>query len=760
MTGAPLTSATLAGAAPPALPPALAALQRSGVLISVEQRDLDAARRDLWPRDTLRMRAGALPPAPRAVAWPRDRGQVQALITAAVEDGLPVVPYGAGSGVCGGARGHEGALVIDLKKLDRVVSIDPVRRLAHVEAGCLGQLLEDQLALAGWTTGHSPSSIACSTVGGWAAARSAGQFSSRYGVFADICVGAAMASPAGPLTAGLWAPAGAPDQLPELLGAEGSLGVFTDLLVRIAPLPAERWLRGYVFPTLEDAWATMRALLQDGLWPSVLRLYDPLDTRIGGRTGKKSKERPVLKRLRSAVEGVPALRSRLLELPLSLPKLLNRLADGLGQGVLLIIGFEGSEAERGATLPLAIERLSQRGRDLGPGPGEHWYAHRHDVSYKMAPIFAGGAWADTMEVAARWSDLPRLYRDVREAIGRTAVVMAHMSHAYPEGCSIYFSFAAAGDEDVYDRTWEAGTQAALAAGGTVSHHHGVGRLKAAAAAEELGPALVGWSALRRDLDPEGHQNPGCPFPLGAEHAVPRGPAPPPLALPGPVVELGVIDRLAKVDPRAEPAEIEAELARMGWRLAWRPDRPLLPWLAAARPCLGLRHVMMLYSAAFSFTDTAGARREVVLGRAPRSAAGPDLRLRLIAEGDALGATLDWVELPVLPLSAPLYAVEPRFPSRGQPRALPAPLVASPLRGELHPDDLRPQAVLGERWIFAGPAARARAAALGSAAAVEDLPPRAPADACAPHLPAAGLRPPWLAPEPPEALEGAWTAPSC
>lgn len=676
------------------------------------------------------------------MAWPRDRGEVLRLLQAADAAGLPVVPYGAGSGVGGGARGLAGALVLDTKRMDRLISIDPVARLAHVQPGMLGQLLEDQLALSGWTTGHSPSSIACSTVGGWAAARSAGQFSSRYGVFADILVGAAMATPAGPVLGGLWTAPGDRDRLPELVGSEGSLGVFTDLLLRIAPLPTERWLRGYAFDSLAEAWETMRALLQDGLWPSVLRLYDPLDTRIGGRTGGRSRERPLLAKLRAAVQAVPALRSRLLELPLSLPRLLNRIADGLGQGVLLIVGFEGPDAERGAVLPLAMERLGRRGRDLGPGPGEHWYAHRHDVSYKMAPIFAGGAWADTMEVAARWSDLPRLYAEVREALGQTAVVMAHMSHAYPEGCSIYFSFAAAGDAEVYDRTWAAGLAAALRAGGTLSHHHGLGRLKAAAAVEELGLGLAGWRALRAAVDPRHRMNPGCPFPEAAAHGPPPTPAPPPPPAAGPLLSLSPVDRLARVDPRAAPERLEAALAAAGWRLVWRPDRPLLEFYAACPAVYGLRHVMFSYS--MRFVD--GAGRAVVLGRAPRSAAGPELRAQLVQEGAALGLTLDWVELPIVPLDSPIYAVEPPWGSPPGAGPQPPALLPAPLPPALHPDDLRPIAMSGGRWYFLGPAAHARAAALGEPEPVDLLPLRRPED--------------WGGPERPAPEELPWTPRRC
>ncbi len=127
------------------------------------------------------------------------------------------------------------------------------------------------------------------------------------------------------------------------------------------------------------------------------------------------------------------------------------------------------------------------------------------------PIFERGGFADTMEVAARWSDLEGVYQAVRHAVSRTAVVMAHMSHVYPEGGCIYFSFAGRGDRVVYQETWDAALRAVLDAGGTTTHHHGVGGLKAAAAAREVGAAVAGYRALEAELDPKDVLNPGRLF---------------------------------------------------------------------------------------------------------------------------------------------------------------------------------------------------------------------------------------------------------
>ncbi len=618
----------------------LEALRATGIRTSSLSLDTDAYRRDLWPRDTLRMyRARVLPEAPGAVVWPENEDQVALAIAWAEREGVPVVPYGAGSGVCGGASGQAGSLVVDTKRMCRVLELDAGTRMVRVQAGVLGQHLEDAIAPAGWMTAHSPSSIMCSTVGGYVAARSAGQFSSRYGVFSDMLHAARAITPAGPLMTGAWASSQEEDLQPILCGSEGTLGIVTEALVRVAPIPEQRWLRGYAFPDLDTAWAAMRGLMQAGLWPSVLRLYDPADTRIGGRAkGRASKEgTSMLERIRRAVSGMPGLAQHMLDLPLALPGLVNRLVDGLSDEVLLIVGFDGDAHTVPALTEAAAHHL-EAGRDLGAEPGEHWFAHRHDVSYKLAPIFAGGGFADTMEVAATWSTLPRLYSRVRAAISEHGVVMAHFSHAYPEGCSIYFSFAGRDRLDTYDQLWSDALAAAAAAGGTISHHHGVGQLKALSATQEQGAAIEIWSEILAKLDPLGTMNPDRLFVEGVP--APDGPLSP---SGGPVYELDVRSRLARVDPRAAPERLASALASRGYRLRTEPDQPLLTWLGGLRASTLRRWVDPL----FSVQARLPSGQTVRLGRAPRSAAGPDLRWALIRR-----ATVESVQVPVLPLSSP------------------------------------------------------------------------------------------------------------
>ncbi len=626
----------------------LDAVRRHVPLASEDPLDLLAAGRDLWPRDTLALALGQTPPMPELVCWPERHDQVQALLTWAGDAGVPVVPYGAGSGVCGGAVGRPGSVVVDLKRMRQVIGIDREANVVSAEPGLLGQHLEDWLALQGLATRHSPSSIWCSTVGGWAAARSAGQFSSLYGKFEDMVLGMRVATPTGTHHTGMHTPRGHEDLGPLFMGSEGTLGIITQADIRVVPKADQRWLRGYAFRNLETAWAAMQAVMQAELHPAVMRLYCPVDTVVGGRTGDKSAPAQprlvsrLLSRLGnrafSALEGLDAVRHRELSTALLTPRLLNRVADRLGGDVMLIIGWEGMPQLVAAQVAAALPLLDA-GRDLGAEAGEHWYRHRHAVSYKLAPIFERGGFADTMEVATTWSRLPGLYRAVREALGRHTAVMAHFSHAYPEGCSIYFSFAGAGTLDRYDATWVDALESARRAGGTVTHHHGVGQLKAKAAARELGNALRVYHTRKATLDPGGVMNPGRLF----DSLPPTTQGPPPPRAQGPVHTVHHQDLLAEVDPWATPESIEQALAERGLALRMTPDRPLGDWLAAYRPEAFDRHEVPFFGIQARYPDGRAAR----LGVAPRSAAGPDLRWGLLRDARA-----EMIEVPLVRLDQP------------------------------------------------------------------------------------------------------------
>jgi alkyldihydroxyacetonephosphate synthase len=466
------------------------------------------------------------------VVWPTTVEEVQAIVRFAGERGVPLVPFGAGSGVCGGTLPVRGGVVMDLKRMRRLVALDRDALTATFEAGILGEHLEHDLARRGYTLGHFPSSIMCSTLGGWLAARSAGQCSSRYGKIEDMVRSAEVVIGTGERIDTALQQAG-PDLLQLLVGSEGTLGVFTRATLAIHPAPEARMMRGFRFPRVAAGCEAIRRVIQRGLRPSVVRLYDPLDSFMHRRDHDDVPIEP-----RAAIdqslfrEVMPSfgpearrygLKERLIQTVLNRPALLNRFIDEvlprLGGGSLLVVGCEGDrrlvDAEARAVF---AELAAAGGTDLGPGPGERWLRKRYDISFGLSRVFSIGAFADTMEVATSWDRLLDLYDAVRAAVSPYAFVMAHFSHAWPDGCSIYFTFAAATDgaddegraaaEQRYDRIWRAGLSAVTRAGATISHHHGIGLSKAAFMPDEHGEAMRIFRALKDALDPHGILNPG------------------------------------------------------------------------------------------------------------------------------------------------------------------------------------------------------------------------------------------------------------
>lgn len=487
--------------------------------VSSATSDRVAYARDLWPRQQIRTRRGEAAIAPPAfIAWPESTEELAALVQVAAERSLPIIPYGAGSGVCGGILPREDALIIDMKRMRRALEVDAERLTARFEAGIIGQHLEDELNRLGFTLGHFPSSIYCSTLGGWIAGRSAGQTSGRYGKIEDMILSLRFVDGLGNIhhverdgeNAAL---------LPLIIGSEGILGIVTEATLRIAPAPevsdsVERVFAGFVFPDVSSGLLAIRRFYQSGLRPAVARLYDPFDSflkRRGGVRGKKDEDAaPKPKK-----KGGSTLRSLgLLALSHSLRHanlmngLIERIPAHLLGGATLVLVWECDpalgEVEREEARKIA---LALGAEDLGEEPARHWLAHRHSVSYRQSPMFRSGSFVDTMEVSARWSRLLPMYEAVKRALGEHVFVMAHFSHAYPDGASIYFTFAGSADGDQaqldrYDAAWKAALAAAIDAGGSLSHHHGVGRSKAPSMQREQGNALSLLADLKACFDPK------------------------------------------------------------------------------------------------------------------------------------------------------------------------------------------------------------------------------------------------------------------
>lgn len=524
--------------------------------VSVAETDLDVYAKDMWPRLLLAERGGERAGhRPHVVVWPDTAREVAAVVKLARSLRVPIVPYGGGSGVCGGAVPIHGGITIDTKRMTQIRPVVADELTVDVDAGVGGERFERELAHRGYTFGHFPSSIYCSTVGGWLATRAAGQLSTKYGKVEDRIAGLTVVTGRGELveTDGPSRALRGPNWTQLLVGSEGTLGVITSARLRVSPAPQIKIFRGYWFPDVTAGVDAIRRVLQRGLRPAVVRLYDELDTFMNSRKGggdhrdhapdpghaphpaPSAGALPALPRPRrddddGAIRKLLALargrskarrevRKDLLGAALDRAPWINRALGVVteklaNRGCRMIIGLEGSRIRTEIEAALTFAELEAAGgKDQGEDPGWSWLHHRYAVSYRMSPIFRDGAFVDTMEVAATWERLADLYHSVREAISRHAIVMAHFSHAYPEGCSIYFTFAGHGDdarasERVYDAIWRDGLEATTRVGGTISHHHGVGLLKAPYMAAEHREAMAIFEAVKKSLDPDGIMNPG------------------------------------------------------------------------------------------------------------------------------------------------------------------------------------------------------------------------------------------------------------
>ena len=607
-----------------------------------------AYARDLWPRHHMDVRAGRMLEAsrPAAIAWPRTTEEVAAIVRACAEEGVPIVPFGAGSGVCGGVLPSPTMVVLDLKGMERWRRLDEHAPLLDVEAGAMGITLEERLQRRGFTVGHFPSSILCSTVGGWLAARGAGQCSGRYGKIEDMVAALEMVDGRGEIVT-LRRRASGPDLTPLVIGSEGPLGVTTSATLRLHPDPETRAYSAFSFPSVEAGWTAMRAMFQAGLRPSVSRLYDPFDSFMAKQGSVK---RPRVKDANEAAKkahdehGRPGAGAAALARILRMPRALNGVIDALGSrmlgGATLVLVFEGSgeaphdDAARAAAIAHGLE-----GRPLGDGPARKWWLHRYSVSYRQAPVFRMGAFSDTMEVAAPWSRLGDLYASVRRALGTRVFVMAHLSHAYPDGCSIYFTFAgsAATDDEAitkYDAAWRDAMAACIAAGGTLSHHHGVGRSKAPRVPSELGAGVSLLRGVMRAFDPAGIFNPGALLPKEGEGT--RDALAPPASPAGFAVD--DVSLLATLPGGMSLALARDALARTGHVLpvTGEDELTVADWIATGMP-----------GAPDAFSDPvdhviAGLRATLrdgttlALAPSPRRAVGPDLVSLFVGTGGKVG----------------------------------------------------------------------------------------------------------------------------
>jgi alkyldihydroxyacetonephosphate synthase len=613
--------------------------ERMGASASSALGDRIACSRDLWQRRLIEVQHGAAfepERLPAAVVRASHPDEIAKLLELARAEDLAVVPFGAGSAVTGAVACDARTVVLDTKRLSDFV-VEEGGAVLSVGPGALGITLEERLAQRGYTLGHFPSSILCSTVGGWVAARGAGQCSGRYGKIEDMVVSMDAVLGGGDVLT-LHRRPRARDLTPLLIGSEGTLGVLTRLRLRLHRAPAARAFGGFELPDMERGADAMRCLYQAGLRPSVARLYDPLDSMPLG-DGKKTKKR------RGQTDPLASL-------AFSIPKLLGRgvaLAERLFlKRCKLVTIFEGEPDDVRADLARAEELVrGAGGTSLGEGIARHWFERRYAVSYRQQEAFHSGAFSDTLEVAAPWSRLSALYRGVHTALERHALVMAHMSHAYPDGCSIYFTFVARPDAAeavrVHETLWRDALDAALAAGGTISHHHGVGRLRGEFLARELGAGgSFALAAVKRACDPRGILCPGTPL---SSLPVTGSDAPAP-ALGG--IELDALSELVRLPGHVTLRAAAADLRARGHTLLVEPlDLSVRDWVRAGLPGLPDPFADPVEQRVAGFEASFGEGRRIVQRPVPRRALGPDPFALFAGSGEFGAIDAVWVRAPAL-----------------------------------------------------------------------------------------------------------------
>lgn len=451
------------------------ALRRVSDEVLTDVANVVAWTRDWWAGSMMTETAGK-PATPQAVIVKASTvEQVQAVMRIANEGGIPVTVSAGRSNVTGAALPVRGGIVLDVCQLNRLIGVDRESQIVEVEAGMFGDIFEQTIqGEYGLTMGHWPSSFGISTVGGWVACRGAGQLSTRYGKIEDMVFGTDVVLADGSLiTVGGYSRAALGADLQQVfIGSEGTLGVIVRVRLKLHRLPDYGRAIAYGFKTFAIGLDACREIMQRGANPAALRLYDELESGV-------QFNRPDLNVLLVADEGARQMVDAVME---------------ISEGVCEELG----------------EKLD------GDAVFERWLETRYLTGksaegFKRSPGFV----ADTLEMAGRWSDLAAIYTEVVNAVNAvpgTLAGSAHQSHAYVDGACLYFSLRGEVEVDHraqwYRQAWDAANAVLIKYNAALSHHHGVGLLRAPYMQESLGSAFPVLQSIKRTLDPQNILNPG------------------------------------------------------------------------------------------------------------------------------------------------------------------------------------------------------------------------------------------------------------
>jgi len=433
---------------------------------------IDRYATDAWPVMRKLRGLGLRMRRPCAVLFPSSIEQVSAIVRFAAGHELTITPYGGGSNVVG-ATETDGGIILSTERLDRIVELDEVSQLVHVEAGVGGDTLEGELDRRGYTLGHYPQSLPLSTVGGWIATRASGTFSSYYGGIEGMVAGLTVVMATGEVVTTPPAPrhAAGLNPLQVFIGSEGTLGIVTSAWLQVRRRPEAELLQAYLVPGFETGFDLLRGLTQRGLTPALVRLYNPTETAsIRGGHGESD----------------------------------DCLLLCVHVGVPSIARAQEAEVAQACAIVGA--------RSIGADPVTSWLNKRYDATAFWEVTASSGRILDTIEVCAPWSRVAAVARGLDEALGAwSSHVLMHASHVYTTGTSLYAIFIVEDRDDRavlerHTRAWDAAIASVTSAGGLPVHHHGVGVARAEWFEQSSYAAL--YRRIKGALDPGHVLNPG------------------------------------------------------------------------------------------------------------------------------------------------------------------------------------------------------------------------------------------------------------
>ena len=467
-------------------------------------------------RDLARIRRGMVTRAPDWVIFPENQEDICFLVQSAVQHNVALIPFGGGTNIVGAfeSPAHDVRMIVsvDMCRMNKVLTIDPISQTATIQAGAFGPDIEKQLNDQGFSLGHFPDSFEFSTLGGWLATRSVGMQSDQYGTISDMTLAISCVTPAGVIKLTPYPNASmGPDLNQMILGSEGRIGIITEAVMSVHPLPDTQAFGAVLFPNFSAGIEAIRECATKNMLPHMIRLLDVDETQLSFHfKPKKKRFKRILDALAKKTIGI-----------------IHRI--DFEQCCVGILAFEGTRQQIRTQRQQVIKLCKKQGAVfLGKGPGKEWYRRKYDYPYLRDLMMDLGCVVDVAETSVLWKDVETFYHKIKtvgyaameqcipkktlDTLKKPGYLGCHLSHHYQNGTCLYFTFAFLSDADEelqqYDRVKSAITTAIVAHQGSLSHHHGVGTEHSKWLQQTVGQVGFDWlNKIKETIDPHDNLNP-------------------------------------------------------------------------------------------------------------------------------------------------------------------------------------------------------------------------------------------------------------